>query len=73
MFYEFLSLSSLPDISNWDTNNIFDMSDLFYGCTSLSSLYFLKPHIENKIYYLNIINLLLMHEIRYYFFRFILL
>ena len=38
MFYECLSLSSLPDISKWDTNNVTDMSSMFYGCSSLSSL-----------------------------------
>jgi len=32
------SLSSMPDISNWKTNNITDMRDMFYGCSSLSYL-----------------------------------
>jgi len=38
MFYECSSLSSLPDISKWNTNNVIDMSYMFSGCTSLSSL-----------------------------------
>ena len=38
MFYECLSLSSLPDISKWNTNNVNDMSNLLYRCLSLSSL-----------------------------------
>jgi len=33
-----LSLSSLPDISKWNTNNVTNMSYLFSGCSSLSSL-----------------------------------
>jgi len=38
MFRYCSSLSSLPDISKWDTNNVTDMSYMFYGCSSLSSL-----------------------------------
>ena len=38
MFYECSSLSSLPDISKWNTNNITDMSNTFCWCKSLSSL-----------------------------------
>ena len=38
MFYNCSSLSSLPDISKWNTNNITDMIMLFAGCSSLSSL-----------------------------------
>ena len=33
----------MPDISNWDTSNVTDMSHMFYGCLSLSSL----PDISN--------------------------
>jgi len=32
------SLSSLSDISKWNTNNVTDMSSMFDGCKSLSSL-----------------------------------
>ena len=38
MFEGCSSLSSLPDISKWNTNNVTDMSYMFYGCSSLSSL-----------------------------------
>ena len=38
MFYNCSSLSSLPDISKWDTKNITNMSCMFYNCSSLSSL-----------------------------------
>ena len=38
MFYECSSLSSLPDISKWNTNNVTDMSYIFFWCSSLSSL-----------------------------------
>ena len=38
MFFGCSLLSSLPDISKWNTNNVTDMSYMFYGCLSLSSL-----------------------------------
>ena len=43
MFSDCESLKSLPDISNWNTNNVTDMSRMFSGCSSLSSL----PDISN--------------------------
>ena len=38
MFSECSSLSSLTDISKWNTNNVTNMSNIFYWCLSLSSL-----------------------------------
>ena len=38
MFYNCSSLLSLPDISNWNTSNVYDMSYMFYYCSSLSKL-----------------------------------
>ena len=38
IFYNCSSLSSLPDISKWNTNNVKDMQCMFYNCSSLSSL-----------------------------------
>ena len=38
MFYGCSSLSSLPDISKWNTNNVTNIKGMFYGCSSLSSL-----------------------------------
>ena len=38
MFSECSSLSSLPDISKWNTNNVTNMIAMFYKCSSLSSL-----------------------------------
>ena len=35
MFSECSSLSSLPDLSKWNTNNIIDMSYMFYEYLSL--------------------------------------
>ena len=32
MFSNCKSLSSLPDISKWNTNNVNDMSYMFYNC-----------------------------------------
>ena len=31
-------LNSFPDISKWNTNNVKNMSGMFYGCESLNSL-----------------------------------
>jgi len=38
MFYWCKRLSSLSDISKWNTNNVIDMSFMFYGCEKLISL-----------------------------------
>ena len=38
MFTRCSSLSSLPDISKWNTNNVTNMISMFFGCSSLSSL-----------------------------------
>ena len=38
MFYDCDSLSSLPDISKWNTQNVTNMSYMFSGCSKLSSL-----------------------------------
>ena len=38
MFYNCKSLKSLPDISEWNTSEVHDMSNLFYNCSSLLSL-----------------------------------
>ena len=38
MFYECSSLSNLPDISKWNTNNVNYMYGMFYGCLSLLNL-----------------------------------
>ena len=38
MFYGCNNLSSLPDISKWDTENVTEKSHMFYGCSLLSSL-----------------------------------
>ena len=43
MFYGCESLISLPDISNWNTNNVNNMSYMFSNCKSLTSL----PDISN--------------------------
>ena len=36
MLYGCYSLTSLPDISKWNFNNITDMSYMFYNCNSLT-------------------------------------
>ena len=38
LFYKCTTLSSLPDISNWNISNVNNMNYIFYNCTKLSSL-----------------------------------
>jgi len=38
IFYNCSSLSSLPNISKWNMNNVTNISYIFYKCSSLSSL-----------------------------------
>ena len=38
MFSECKTLISLPDISNWNTENVTDMSNMFNECSSLITL-----------------------------------
>ena len=38
MFYICENLSSLPDISKWNTNNVTNMSDMFKNCNKLQNL-----------------------------------
>jgi len=52
MFYECSSLSSLPDISKWNTNKasrVTHMSYMFSGCLSLSSLPDISKWNTNKV------------------------
>ena len=39
MFCNCESLTSLPNISNWNTNNVTDMNDMFSNCNSLPLKY----------------------------------
>ena len=48
-----LSLSSLPDISNWNTNNVTDMYCMLYGCSSLSSLPDITKWNTNNVTYMS--------------------
>ena len=43
------SLSSLPDISKWNTNNVTDMYSMFSECSSLSSLPDISKWNTNKV------------------------
>ena len=38
MFYNCKLLSTLPDISKWNSHKVIDMSKMFKDCESLSSL-----------------------------------
>ena len=53
MFYDCKSLTSLPDISKWYTNNVKNMQCMFYSCKSLTTLpdiYKWKINNTNKKY-----------------------
>ena len=50
MFSECSSLSSLPDISKWDTSKVINMSNIFSGCISLSSLPDISKWNTNNVY-----------------------
>jgi len=52
MFEGCLSLSSLPDISLWNTNNVTDMSYMFEGCSLLSSLPDISKWNTNNVTYM---------------------
>ena len=45
MFYCCRTLKLRPDISNWNTTNVNNMSGMFEGCRSLKSL----PDISKKL------------------------
>ena len=49
MFSGCSSLLSLPDISNWNTNNSTDMRCMFNGCSSLSSLPYISKWNTNNV------------------------
>ena len=42
MFYNCSELTSLPDISKWDTKNVTDIKSMFDGCKKL----LVKPEIK---------------------------
>ena len=57
MFNGCSSLESLPDISNWNTNNIINISYLFSYCSSLKLLPDIsKWNLSNVRYFSNIFN-----------------
>ena len=49
MFWNCTSLSSLPDISKWNTNDVTDMSDMFRNCSSLYYLPDISKWNTNKV------------------------
>ena len=53
MFIQCSLLSSLPDISNWNINNVINMNGMFYGCPSLSFLPVISKWNINNITNMN--------------------
>ena len=53
MFSECSSLISLPDISGWDTKNVYYINSMFYNCSSLKSLPDLSKWDIKKVSYMN--------------------
>ena len=66
MFYGCSSLSSLPDISKWNFNNVIDMSYMFYGCSSLSSLPDISKWNTNNVTDMSYIFFLDVHHYHLY-------
>ena len=44
MFCQCSKLESLPNISRWDTKNLINNDDMFYGCSNLKVI----PEFEKK-------------------------
>ena len=44
MFYGCSSLSTLPDITKWDTQNVTNINKMFDGCSKLTYMPILKIH-----------------------------
>ena len=38
MFSKCISITTFPEISNWDTSKVIDMNYMFNGCLSLNSI-----------------------------------
>ena len=49
MFHGCEKLTSLPNISNWNMNNVKDIGAMFYNCSSLLSLPNLSKWNTNSI------------------------
>ena len=47
------SLILLPDISKWDTSNIFDMSKMFYNCKKISFLSDISKWVTRNVFNMN--------------------
>ena len=58
MFKECSNILSLRDISNWSTNKVINIREMFYGCTKLSIL----PDIS-KLDTNNIINMKYIYKL----------
>ena len=62
LFCECKSLSCLPDLSKWNLDNIYELSDIFSGCKSqcsfpdISKIYSKSLPILNYFYDKNCIN-----------------
>ena len=54
MFSGCSSLSSFPDISKWNTNNVTNMDYMFSGCSSLSSLPDISKWNTNNVIDMNL-------------------
>ena len=52
-FQDINLLSSLPDISKWNTNNVINMDGMFYGCSSLSSLPDISKWNTNNVIFMS--------------------
>ena len=53
MFSDCSSLTSLPNISKWNTSNVTNINSMFSYCSSLTSLPNISKWNTSKIYNLN--------------------
>ena len=53
VFYNCSSLSSLPDISKWNTSNVTNLGYIFSECSQLSSLPDISQWITSKVEIMN--------------------
>ena len=51
--YKYSNLTSLPDISKWDTSNVENMAGIFSGCEALLSLPDISKWNVSKVKYIN--------------------
>ena len=50
LFYGCKNLKSLPDISGWNTSEVENMDEIFFGCSIVYNLYLISQNGKLKMY-----------------------